>query len=58
MTMQEIDNEVHNLFLKLTSKIKNYDPGRNQHPEIVNQCLDLYFKLKEESKPKQLELWE
>lgn len=51
MTMEQIDDEVRALYRKLVSKKKNYTVGNLsiENGEVVNKCLDLYFKLKEEN---------
>ena len=57
MTETEIDAEVRKFYQELTGKIKGYVPG-NLNPEngeVVDECIDYYFQLKNEQ-IKQLEL--
>lgn len=61
MSIKEIDEKVRELHRELTEKaIKNkcYLIGNvsPENSEVVDKCLDLYFKLREENKPQQLEL--
>lgn len=58
MPEEEIDRKVKEYYQDLISKIKGYIPGNldNINGEVVNKCLDYYFSLKAENKPKQLEL--
>lgn len=57
MTSEEIDRKVREFYLELTEKIKGYKAGNldDVNGDVVNKCLDYYFKLKAENM--QLELF-